>query len=182
VVEDIGYLHRAEDVRLVPGAADLIAHARARGLIVGLVTNQSGIGRGFYDWDAFAVVQAAIAELLGQGPEPFDFVAACGTHPEAALEPLRVVDHPWRKPRSGMILMAAASLNIALADSVLIGDQVTDLQAGAAAGIGCLAHVLTGHGYDHRARCEVFATRLPDPRPQMIWAEDPSALPERLGW
>lgn len=157
VVEEVGYLHRAEDVRLLPGAAEVIAAARERGWAVGLVTNQAGVGRGYYDWTAFAAVQAVIAEQLGLGPEPFDFVAACGAHPEAAHDHLRIADHPWRKPNPGMLLMAAQALSLDMPASIMVGDQLTDLQAGLAAGVGRVAHVLTGHGAEAREGVERLA-------------------------
>jgi D-glycero-D-manno-heptose 1,7-bisphosphate phosphatase len=64
VVEEADYLCRAEDVRILPGAAAVIAAANRRGVPVVLVTNQSGIGRGYFDWAAFAAVQDAIRSAL----------------------------------------------------------------------------------------------------------------------
>lgn len=157
VVEEVGYLHRAEDVTVLPGAAEAIGAARARGWAVGLVTNQAGIGRGYYDWAAFEAVQAAVVERLDLGPEPFDFTAACGAHPEAAHDHLRIPDHPWRKPNPGMLLMAAHALSLDLPASLMVGDQLTDLQAGLAAGVGRVVHVLTGHGAEARAGVEALA-------------------------
>jgi D-glycero-D-manno-heptose 1,7-bisphosphate phosphatase len=150
VVEEVHYLHRPGDVRLLAGAVALIAAARASGWAVGLVTNQAGVGRGYYDWSAFGAVQDALVAQLGLGPEPFDFVAACGSHPDAADPFHRVADHSWRKPNPGMLRMAAGALRLDLAASTLIGDQVSDMRAGAAAGVARLIHVATGHGAAQR--------------------------------
>ena len=103
VVEEVHYLHRRGDVRLLNGAAALIEAARTRGWAAGLVTNQAGIGRGYYGWADFESVQEEIAAQLGLGPEPFDFVAACGAHPEAPGAFHRIANHSWRKPNPGMI-------------------------------------------------------------------------------
>jgi D-glycero-D-manno-heptose 1,7-bisphosphate phosphatase len=61
LVEEVGYLHRPEEVRLIPGAADLIAAANRAGLPVVLITNQAGIGRGYYGWAEFQATQERIA-------------------------------------------------------------------------------------------------------------------------
>lgn len=184
VVEEVGYLHRAEDVRLLPGAAEVIAAARDRGWAVGLVTNQAGVGRGYYDWTAFAAVQTVIAEHLGLGEEPFDFVAACGTHPEAAHDHLRIADHPWRKPNPGMLQMAAAALSLDMPASIMVGDQLTDLQAGLAAGVGRVVHVLTGHGAEARAGVERLAVAIGGRRLLSIQGLDTleSVLGESAAW
>lgn len=180
VVEEIGYLHRAEDVAVLPGAAAVIAAARARGWAVGLVTNQAGIGRGYYDWAAFAVVQEAIAEALGLGPEPFDFIAACGAHPEARLDHMRVADHHWRKPGPGMLTMAAAALRLDLTASVMVGDQASDLMAGLAAGVGRVFHVCTGHGAKARDAATAVANTYGSKRVTLLNGLDEA--PDALDW
>jgi D-glycero-D-manno-heptose 1,7-bisphosphate phosphatase len=161
VVEEVNYLHRVEDVHILGGAAGLISSARARGWAVGLITNQAGIGRGYYDWTAFNIVHDEIVARLGAGPEPFDFVAACGAHPEAVSPFHRIANHSWRKPNAGMITMAANALNLDLAASALIGDQLSDLHAGAAAHVGRILHVKTGHGDLQTKEVAAFAAAHP---------------------
>jgi len=151
VVEEVNYLHRREDVHLVPGIKELILTARELNYAVGLVTNQSGIARGYYDWIAFENIQREIADLLCCGADPFDFIAACGTHPEATIEALRVPAHSWRKPMPGMLLAAAACLELNLAESFMIGDQFSDVRAADMAAVGHICHVATGHGGKDRA-------------------------------
>ena len=152
LVEEVGYLHRPHDVRILPGAVEAIMAARANGWAVGLVTNQSGVGRGYYDWESFIAVQNTITERLGLGHGVFDFVAACGTHPCAAVSELRIRDHPWRKPNPGMLLAAAEALSLDLPTSAMVGDQLTDVQAGLAAGVGTVIHVATGRGLSERGQ------------------------------
>lgn len=157
IVEEVNYLHRREDVRILDGAAELIDSARQRGWAVGLLTNQAGIGRGYYDWTAFSSVQDEIVTRLNLGPSPFDFVAACASHPEA-MDPFhRIENHSWRKPNPGMLRMAAYALDLDLPRSVLVGDQLCDIRAAALAQVKYIFHVGTGHGHKQRAEVEAFA-------------------------
>jgi D-glycero-D-manno-heptose 1,7-bisphosphate phosphatase len=139
LIEEVAYLHRPAEVRIAEGAAALIRAAHARGFVVGIVSNQSGIGRGRFGWDDFTAVQAEIVSQLDLGPMPFDFVAACGTHPEAIVPGLRILNHSWRKPQPGMLRMAAAAFAVDVAQSVLIGDHVTDLEAGLEAAVSSIS-------------------------------------------
>ena len=82
IVEDTGFLSREADVRLVAGANRL-------GVPVIIVSNQSGIGRGFFDWAAFARVQTRIAALLARDAASIDAVLACPHHPPKRLTPIR---------------------------------------------------------------------------------------------
>ena len=132
IVADTGYLGRAEDVRLLDGAAAAIARCNALGIPVVVVTNQSGIARGYYDWSGFRAVQAVLASALAGAGARLDAVLACAYHADGK-EPLRIAAHPWRKPRSGMILAAAKRMNLDLSRSWIVGDKAEDLATGAAA-------------------------------------------------
>jgi D-glycero-D-manno-heptose 1,7-bisphosphate phosphatase len=178
LVEEVDYLGRVEDVRLLAGVADLLEHARSRGFMVGVVTNQAGIGRGYYSWADFEAVQAEIARQIGAGDAPFDFIAASGCHPEAVAPELRVDGHPWRKPQPGMLLHAADALGLDLSRSVMVGDHVTDMQAGAAAGVDTLAHLRTGHGRRLRPDVEAFGVGRRD----LVLAEDLAELAGLIDW
>jgi D-glycero-D-manno-heptose 1,7-bisphosphate phosphatase len=180
VVVEVDYLHRPADVRLERGVGRLIRFARAQGLAVGIVSNQSGIGRSLFGWEAFAAVQAEILRQLDLGPAPFDFVAACGTHPNAVRQPMQVIDHPWRKPAPGMLRMAAEALDLDLPRSILIGDNLTDLEAGRRAGIGRLAHVASGHGRLHRPAVSGLAEELG--AGGLLLLDDLTQAPRAFGW
>lgn len=151
LVEEVGYLHRPSDVRLQPGVAALLLAAERAGFARVVVTNQSGIGRGLYDWDAFAATEATIEALVADAGATFDLVVACPFHPEA-LPPWRVAEHPCRKPRPGMLLLAAETLALDLGRSWILGDQASDMAAGRAAGLAGGGHLITGHGQMERAR------------------------------
>lgn len=134
IVEEIGHLRRPQDVRLLAGAAALIAAANRAGVPVVVVSNQSGIGRQLFSWDDFQAVQQRMDELLAAEGAVIDAVIACPYHGEAAA-PWQHPDHPARKPNPGMLLHAARLLPIALKDSWIVGDRASDLAAGRNAGL-----------------------------------------------
>lgn len=145
VIEEGHYLCRADDVRLIPGAAGVISAANGRGVPVVIVTNQGGIGRGYYGWDDFAAVQERIVEDLAAAGARVNAVYASPFHPHGVPTYVHA-DHPSRKPNPGMMLMAAEGLELDLARSWIIGDHASDIVAAKRAGLAGGLHVLTGHG------------------------------------
>jgi D-glycero-D-manno-heptose 1,7-bisphosphate phosphatase len=158
IVEEIGYLRRIDDIVVIPGAAEVVAAANWRGVPVIMVTNQSGIGRGYYGWTEFKCVQdAIIAALVTEGAR-IDAVYACAHHPDAKGF-LAHPNHPARKPNPGMLLQAAADLALDLKSSWLVGDKAGDIEAAKRAGIAGALQVATGYGAAERH----FAARLASP-------------------
>jgi D-glycero-D-manno-heptose 1,7-bisphosphate phosphatase len=145
VVEEADYLHRVEDITMCEDAAAVIAAANLNAVAVVLVTNQAGIGRGYYGWAEFQAVQQVIQSTLSGGGAHFDAVYACPHHRDGK-GPFAHPDHPARKPNPGMLQRAAAALDIDLSRSWLIGDRVTDIEAAKRAGLAGALHVLTGYG------------------------------------
>jgi D-glycero-D-manno-heptose 1,7-bisphosphate phosphatase len=150
LIEDSGYLGEPEGVSVIDGAARILAACNAADVPVVVVTNQSGIGRGYYDWADFAAVQARMLAILAADGARVDGVYACAYH-AAGKGDYAVADHPWRKPGDGMLRAAAAALRLDLARSWIIGDHATDMAAGRAAGLVGGVHVLSGHGQQERA-------------------------------
>lgn len=142
VVVETHYLHEVEKTKLIPGAGETIALANRRGLHVVLVTNQSGIGRGLYDWAAFAMVQDKIKAELSSLGAYFDAVCACPHFPESGQQGCE--NHRDRKPNPGMLQKAAKALEIDLASSWIVGDMHTDMAAGRNAGLTGGIHVNSG--------------------------------------
>jgi D-glycero-D-manno-heptose 1,7-bisphosphate phosphatase len=142
--EEVGYLHRAEDVALVPGAREAVARLNAAGIPVVVVTNQAGIGKGRYGWADYHAVMGRICQLLAVGGARIDAVYAAPHHPQGQGE-YRHPDHPDRKPNPGMLLRAAREHGLDLARSWMIGDKSLDLEAGRNAGCR-VALVRTGYG------------------------------------
>ncbi len=145
VVEEVGYLSRPKDMVLEDGAAETIAAFNRMGVPVVLVTNQSGVARGYFGWPAFEAVQQALADRLAAAGAHLDAVFACGYH-ESGQGFLAMADHPWRKPAPGMFLAAAERMDLDLSRSLIVGDRAQDLAAGRAAGLVAGLHVATGHG------------------------------------
>lgn len=153
VVEEVDYLCRVEDVAVIPGAASVIAAANRLRIPVVLITNQAGIARGYYGWEEFAAVQHAISESLAHSGAKVDAVLACPYHPDGKGI-YRHPDHPDRKPNPGMLLQAAADLELDFGQSWLVGDKLSDIDAAARAGLAGAMHVLTGHGAAERKAVE----------------------------
>lgn len=154
VIELGDYLHKPSDVRLIDGAAQTIGEWNRRGIPVVIVTNQSGIGRGYYDWDAFIETQTEVDRQLAAGGAQVDAVVACPFHADA-LPPHRHPNHPARKPNPGMLNLAADRLRLDLAKSWIVGDSLSDMLLVASAGLIGGIHVKTGYG--SRDRDEVRA-------------------------
>lgn len=149
MVEDPGYLYRPADMILIPGVAEVIGLANRQGIPVIEVTNQAGIGRGYYGWAQFLELENALAGELARAGAVIDAVFACPYHRDG-IAPWTHPAHPARKPRPGMLLAAGRFLNIALESSWIVGDKHGDLLAGRNAGLRGGLHVLTGHGAKHR--------------------------------
>ncbi len=156
IVEEINYLHRVEDMRLLPDAADIVRAANDLEIPAIMVTNQSGVGRGYYGWAEFESVQGALIARLAADGARLDMVLACAYHKDAQ-PPYDRPDHPWRKPRPGMLRAAADDLSLDLSRSWIIGDAASDIEAGRNAGLAGGLHVLTGHGERDRQAALAFA-------------------------
>jgi D-glycero-D-manno-heptose 1,7-bisphosphate phosphatase len=134
VNEEVGYLHRIEEVRFVEGIFSLCRTAISLGYRLIVVTNQAGIARGFYtEADFHALMDFIQAELSTKGIR-FDAVYHCPYHPEHGVGPYKR-EHEDRKPGTGMLRRGAREFDISLADSVMIGDRCSDIGAANAAGL-----------------------------------------------
>jgi D-glycero-D-manno-heptose 1,7-bisphosphate phosphatase len=163
VVEETEYLCRVEDVVIIRGAGGVIAAANKRDVRVVLVTNQAGIGRGYYGWAEFAAVQRAIVSALAKEGAKIDAVYACAHHPKGQGS-FAHPDHPARKPNPGMLLLAATDLALDLKKSWLVGDKAIDVEAAKRAGIAGALQVATGYGSVERERATAFASPAFDVR------------------
>ena len=161
LIEERHYLSDPDQVVLESGAADLVSRCNARDVAVVIVTNQSGIARGLYGWDAFARVQERVlADLAAHGAH-VDAVFGCGHH-KTGIGDYQHPDHPARKPNPGMLTRAQDLLGIDLASSWIIGDRASDMTAGRNAGLAGGVHVLTGHGADDGERAKALAASTND--------------------
>ena len=150
---DQGYVHRWADFRWIPGAREAVAAANRAGWLVIVVTNQSGVGRGYYtEADMHALHERMAQDLAALGAH-VDAVYFCPHHPDAPEDRYRHPDPPDRKPNPGMLLRALADFPIDRDRSLLVGDKASDMEAARRAGVqalrfrgGDLAAFLVEHG------------------------------------
>lgn len=140
LVDDPGYLSDPDRLALFSGVTPALRRFVDTGYALVLVTNQSGIGRGYFGWDDYERVAERLRERLAEDDVILDAEYACGHAPAEGAA------CGWRKPAAGMLLEAARQLDLDLDRSLMVGDAVSDLDAAAAAGLGRAVHVRTGHG------------------------------------
>jgi D-glycero-D-manno-heptose 1,7-bisphosphate phosphatase len=154
IMRDANYVQDPRDVLLIPGAADAIRRLNARDIPVIVVTNQSGIARGWLTLDDYAAVQAQLIELLAEEDAHVTAAYMCPHHPD--------VGGPCdcRKPGLGMYEQAIAEHALDAARSVFIGDRWRDVAPAAAlGGLGIMLDVNSTPPEDReRARAEAIAT------------------------
>lgn len=146
---DHGWVGERERFDWVDGAIAATRAAADAGWHVFVVTNQSGIARGHYDETQFASLSAWMIDQIRAEGGNVDALRYCPTHPEAPLEQYRRADQR-RKPGPGMLLELIAAWQLDPARCLLIGDQPTDMQAAAAAGMP--SHLFTGGNLEAFAR------------------------------
>jgi D-glycero-D-manno-heptose 1,7-bisphosphate phosphatase len=125
LMKDVGYCSQPEQVELIEGVSDLLPRLKNAGFKLIIVTNQSGIGRGYFAEEDFWGVQRELEKQLGPGI--IDATYFCADTPQQ--------ESTRRKPNPGMLLEAATDLGIDLGQSYMVGDKVSDAEAGIRAGV-----------------------------------------------
>jgi D-glycero-D-manno-heptose 1,7-bisphosphate phosphatase len=141
IVEDTGYLHEREKARFLPGAIKAIRLLNGDGLIVIVVTNQAGIARGYYTEEAVNELHKYMRDVLAEQGAVIDAFYYCPHHIEGTIERYRQACY-CRKPNPGMLEQAASDFGIELGSSFVIGDNISDIEAGRRA--GCRTILLDG--------------------------------------
>tara|TARA_B100001059_G_scaffold159438_1_gene159005 strand:- start:58 stop:699 length:642 start_codon:yes stop_codon:yes gene_type:complete len=134
IVKEQEYLHEPKNVKLNKNISYLINACNRINIPVIEITNQSGIGRGYYSWNDFIETEQQIRKLLLLKNAKVDLLCACAFHSDAVGK-YKIDNHSWRKPNAGMLLQAKNTLNINLNASWIIGDRISDIIAGENAGI-----------------------------------------------
>jgi D-glycero-D-manno-heptose 1,7-bisphosphate phosphatase len=134
---DHSYVYLIKDFDFIDGIFELVAAANAAGYLVVVVTNQSGIGRGYYKEKDFLTLTKWMLGVFELRGAVVDFVYFCPFHPDQGVGEYRR-ESECRKPNPGMLLRAAREHNIDLARSIMIGDKQSDMDAGQRAGVGKL--------------------------------------------
>jgi len=161
LIEDPGYLRHAEQVRLLDGVPQALNRLRAAGYPVVVVTNQSGIARGYLTEEELAAIHKKMTDLLAAQNAAVDAIYYCPYlgGPDAIVEKY-CRDSDLRKPRPGMLLLAAKEMGLDLASSWLIGDSDRDMQAGKAA--GCRTILIGNNSAAAQAEADFVADDLAD--------------------
>lgn len=157
LIVDVPYLADPARVRLLPGAAEALRLARAAGWACVLVTNQSAIGRGIVTTERLHEIHAAMVRQLDEAGAALDAIYFCPEAPRG--DDKSCVEHPDRKPGPGMLQRAARELNLDLARSWIVGDQISDVLAGKNA--GCHGGMLVRTGQDLTTALAVLGADWP---------------------
>lgn len=153
LIFDKDYLHEPEKVELIPGTREAVRRVLDSGCKLFLLTNQSGIGRGFFTMADYEACHRRFVELLGVRAEDF---AACGVAPEAPDQPSK-----YRKPEPAFVLeQLAAFPQLDPARCWMVGDRKSDWQTGVNAGIRSAA-VATGKPIDDAAKAYLSGNNIP---------------------
>jgi len=167
LIEQVHYLRRVEDVKLVPGAAGALRALARAGFLRVVVTNQAVVAKGLLTVEGLAQIHRAIDAALAAEGASVDAWYFCAEQRVSADR--ESVDHPDRKPAPGMLLRAARDLDIDLAQSFMVGDMISDTLAGRSAGCKTTILLCTGlattadhehHSVDYVARDISAAAKL----------------------
>ncbi len=142
--EERAFVYRPEDFVFIAGAIEALGLLQAAGYRLVVVTNQSGIARGLYTEADYLALTAHMRRRLEAFGIHLDAVEHCPHLPDAPLTRYRL-DCDCRKPKPGMLLRAIRALDIAPQKSFLVGDRLSDVEAGRAAGVGRCFLVRTGY-------------------------------------
>jgi D-glycero-D-manno-heptose 1,7-bisphosphate phosphatase len=134
LVEDIDWLSRPEQIRVLPGVPEALVRLAQAGFQLVVVTNQPIVARGLLSEEQLQSLHLTLAEQLAAAGAPLlTRFYYCPHHPKATLPAYRL-DCDCRKPKPGLLLRAARDFSLDLAASFMVGDRMSDIAAGAAAG------------------------------------------------
>ena len=166
LTDEVGYVNHVSRIRLLPRSAEAVRRLNLAGVAAVMVTNQSGIAKGYFAEDVLQAVNAEMVRQLALGQARLDGLYVCTHHPDEGDPPYRA-RCDCRKPRPGLLLTAARALGLDLAASVVVGDKMSDVATARAVGAGGVL-VLTGYGrgeWEHRRH---------------LWADKPDHVAEDL--
>jgi D-glycero-D-manno-heptose 1,7-bisphosphate phosphatase len=141
--QDTGYVSCVDDFHFIDGTIEALQILKKKGYCLVVVTNQSGIARGYFTEEQFMSLTEWMDWSLADRDVDLDGIYFCPHHPTAGVGEYRQ-ECNCRKPAPGMLLDAAKDLKIDLANSYMVGDKAGDLQAAKAAGVGHKVLVRTG--------------------------------------
>lgn len=142
--EQMGYINHICRFQLLPGAAEAIRRLNDAQIPVVVVSNQSGLARGYFPEELLLAVHQKMARLLAEKGAHVDGIYYCPHHPEARKKEFRQ-SCTCRKPQPGLILQAAEEMNLAPERSFMVGDRWSDIKTAANCGARSIL-VRTGYG------------------------------------
>ena len=140
------YAHRIDQLELIPKSAEAIRLLNKSGFKVIVVSNQSGVAKGYYQEKDIEIYNSAMKKKLEEKSAYIDAIYYCPHYSEATIEAYKI-DCDCRKPKPGMLMRAKRDLDLDLKHSFLVGDKISDIEAGYRAGCKTIL-VLTGQGND----------------------------------
>ena len=150
--EEVHYLHRKEDLKLLPGVPEALKQLRDAGYKLVVITNQAGVARGYYKESDVEELHRYMNRLLSEQGGGIDAFFYCPHHPEHGIGAYKKACH-CRKPETGMFEMAQQLFDIDRSASWMIGDKLIDVEAGRRFGLSTVL-VGTGYGAEERRRAE----------------------------
>ena len=158
------YAHKLSELNFVANAARAIGLLNKNGFVVIVVSNQAGIAHGYYQEEDTLLFNQAVEENLSKMGDHIDATYYCPHHPQAKIEKYRV-KCDCRKPEPGMLTRAASELDVDLKHSFMVGDKLSDIEAGKRAGCKTIM-VKTGQGNEElkakQIECDYVADDLYD--------------------
>jgi D-glycero-D-manno-heptose 1,7-bisphosphate phosphatase len=151
--EERDFVNRPEDLHLIAGASRAVRQLNDHGLVTIVISNQSGVARGFFSESDLALIHSCLKSKLGAEGAKVDGIYYCPHHPKEGLDPYRI-DCDCRKPHAGMLKRGETDFGLDLRTSYVVGDKLSDIGAGRAVGAHTIL-VLTGYGEESLRLSEI---------------------------
>lgn len=172
VTEEVGYVNHLDRLKLLPGVGPAVRRLNEADVPAVLITNQAGVARGYFPIDLVYQTHRKLTDMLAAEGARLNGVYFSPFVKEGSEAPYNI-DHPWRKPGTGMLEQAARDLRINLISSFMIGDKITDVELARRVGARGV-YVLTGYGKGELA----YRRHLWSTEPDFIGAD----LMEAVAW
>jgi len=168
--EELDYIRTPDDLHLIHGAAAAVRKLNDRGLTICIISNQSGVARGYLtERDLVPIHQLLEQELQREGAG-VNRIYYCPHHPTDGIAPYNI-ECECRKPKAAMLQWGADDFNLDLSHSFVIGDSIVDMQAGNSVGATTVL-VLTGYGKTALRQCEQGGIHVDHIAPTIVEAVD----------